>query len=386
MTDTDDLQSLRDELEELDRQILSKLRDRMTLVEQVARAKLARAFPFRDHPREEQVLQRVRHAAVELGLDAHEIERLYRHIMAMSISRQQAYVQSLETAPLRVAFQGVEGAYSHLTAQHRYAQRKGGVLLSGYATFRMAVQAVKDGSADFALLPIENTTAGSINETYDLLSEGGITITAEMISLIDHCLLALPGTRIEELRVVLSHPQALHQCEEFLRKIPWARPQDEFDTAGAARKVLELNRKDHGAIAGQSAARLFGLEVLARGIQSQEGNYTRFVEVAREATPCPHDSPCKTSLLLQLAHQPGALGEVLSQFGRRGVNLTKLESRPIPGEPWKYRFYLDLQGHAASVPITDALEAVRPMVSELRILGTYPQAEELPTNRGGSGR
>ena len=374
--DHPDLQAIREAIEDVDREILTLLKKRMELVEGVARAKLETAAPFRDRSREEQVIQRLRHLATELGLDAHEIERLYRDIMEMSIGRQQAFLRSIEGVPLRIAYQGVEGSYSHLTAQRRYAGRTPGALLTGHETFRGAVEAVVAGAADFALLPIENTTAGSVHETYDLLASGNVTITAEVVSRVQHCLLALPGARVEDLRTVLSHPQALAQCDEFLRTIPWAAPRPEFDTAGSARKVRERNDPAVAAIASESAARLYGLEVLRRGIETQEGNYTRFVEVAREATPCPADARCKTSLLLSLAHEPGALGAVLSRFGARGVNLTRIESRPVLGSPWQYRFYLDLEGHAASEPVRRALEELETLTTELRVLGTYPRAEE----------
>ena len=195
------------------------------------------------------------------------------------------------------------------------------------------------------------------------------------MSHVDHCLLALPGVRLEELRAVISHPQALAQCESFLRSTPWIRARAEFDTAGSARKVRESNDRTLAAIASESAARVFGLEVLRHGIQSQSGNFTRFVEVGREAAPCPSGAPCKTSLFLALDHRPGALGEVLARFAERGINLTKIESRPIPGVPWQYHFYLDLEGHAASEPVVAALEEVRPFTTDLRILGTYPRAD-----------
>lgn len=372
-----DLQSLREAIEEVDREILAQLRRRMDLVEEVVGAKLDAASPFRDPVREELVLQRVRHAAVEHGLDAHEVERLYRVLLDMSVAHQQAHVRSLAEAPLRVAYQGVEGSYSHLTAQRRYAGREEGVLLEGFETFRAAAEAVREGHADFALLPIENTTAGSINQTYDLLAEGGLTITAEEISRIEHCLAALPGARLEDLHTVLSHPQALHQSEDFLRTVPWIRPQEAFDTAGAARKVREGGDRGVAAIASESAAQRYGLEILRRGIQSQEGNYTRFVELSLHPAPCPAGVPVKTSLLLVLGHQPGSLAGLLGIFSRRGVNMTKLESRPLPSTPWQYRFYLDLEGHAAVDPIRAALEEARPLTRELRVLGTYPGAETL---------
>jgi chorismate mutase/prephenate dehydratase len=300
--ETPDLQALREAIEGIDREILALLRRRMTHAEQVAATKIRAAFPFRDEAREEQVLQRVRHAAVEQGLDAHEVERLYRVMLDMSVAHQKAHVRSLDTTPLRVAYQGVEGSYSHLTAQRRYAGGAEGVLLEGFETFREAADAVREGRADRALLPIENTTAGSINETYDLLAEGGLTITAEVVSRIEHCLLGLPGARVEELHTVLSHPQALAQCQDFLRTLPNAKAQVEFDTAGAARKVRERADPGVAAIASETAARLFGLEILRRAIQSQEGNYTRFVELARDPEPVPSGTPARTSLLLAVSH------------------------------------------------------------------------------------
>jgi chorismate mutase/prephenate dehydratase len=375
MTDAPDLQALRESIETIDHEIVERLRRRMRLAEDVAATKLRAAYPFRDEPREDQVLQRVRHMAVEQGLDAHEVERLYRVILDMSVAHQKAHVRSLEEVPLRVAYQGVEGSYSHLTAQRRYAGRPEGVLLEGFETFREAAAAVRDGAADCALLPIENTTAGSINETYDLLAEGGLTITAEAVSRIEHCLLGMPGARVEDLRLVLSHPQGLLQCQDFLRSVPWVRAQPEFDTAGAARKVRERADATVAAIAGEPAARVYGLEVLRRGIQSQEGNYTRFVELSREPAGVAPEVPAKTSLLLTTRHAPGALADVLGVFSRRGVNLAKLESRPIPGSPFQYRFYLDLDGNAHRDPVKSALAEAGPLAAELRMLGTYPAAE-----------
>ncbi len=369
------MQSLREAIEAIDRDLLALLKQRMGLVEHIARAKLEAAFPFRDQQREDQVLQRVRHAAVGLGLDAHAVERLYRLIMEMSISHQQAHVRGLDTTPFRVGYQGVEGSYSHLTAQRRYAERRGGVLMTGFGTVRQAVDAVRSGAADVALLPIENSTAGSINETYDELAEGRLTINAEVISRVRHCLVGLPGAELAGLRKVISHPQALKQCEAFLLELPWVTAEAEFDTAGAARKVAEAKDPSLAAIASESAADMLGLQVLERGVQQQASNATRFVEVAIEASPCPPDALCKTSLVLAVDHHAGTLGEVLMEFGRRNIQMSKLESRPIPTAAWKYRFYVDVEAHADSATMVEALEAVRALTLELRLLGTYPKAE-----------
>jgi len=192
--------------------------------------------------------------------------------------------------------------------------------------------------------------------------------------------------RLDELRIVRSHPQALAQCAPFLRGLPGVRAEADFDTAGAARKVAAGGDRTVGAIASEAAARAYGLDVLARGIQSQEGNFTRFLEVAREAVPCPPDAACKTTLLLTLDHRPGALGEALTALAAHGVNLTKLESRPVPGESFRYRFHLDLEGHAASGPVAAALGELESTAREVRVLGTYPMApgEKPPGGRGPS--
>jgi chorismate mutase / prephenate dehydratase len=370
-----DLSSLRDRIEAVDRQIIALLAERLTIVEDVAAAKLASASPFRDKEREELLLQRLRAQATAAGLDPHQVERMYRVVMDMSVAHQEATVRSREDAPLRITYQGVEGSYSHLAAQKRYAGRAGGALLSGHDTFRGAAEAVLAGTADLALLPIENTTAGSINETYDLLAGGGLHITGEVVSAIEHCLLALPGVALDELRIVMSHPQALAQCAGFFSTHPQLEPRAEVDTAGSARKVAEGNDRTHAAIASAAAAKRYGLVVLATGIQTTSGNATRFVEIGLRPAPVPEGSAAKTSLVLSLADRPGALGEILMRFAGRGLSLTKLESRPIPDAPFTYRFYADVLGHAASEPFHAALDDIRPLTTELRILGTYPAAQ-----------
>ncbi len=365
------LGSLRDRIEAIDRQIIALLAERLHIVEDVAEAKLAAASPFRDRVREDLLLQRLRGEAATAGLDPHEVERLYRVVMDMSVAHQEAAVRRREDVPLRVTYQGVEGSYSHLAAQRSYAGRSGGVLLTGADSFRAAAEAVVRGAADLALLPIENTTAGSINETYDLLAEGHLTITGEVVSTIEHCLLALPGVRLEDLRVVMSHPQALAQCQAFFRAHPHLRAQAEIDTAGSARKVRDLGDPTHAAIASASAATTYGLAIIERAIQTERGNATRFVEVALRPAPVPEGRTSKTSLVLTLADRPGALGEVLMRFAARNISLTKLESRPIPATPWSYRFYLDALGHGAAQSFQQALDEIRPLTVELRVLGTY---------------
>ncbi len=370
-----DLPDLRAKLEAMDRELLSIIQRRLELAAPIAEKKLSSASPFRDLPREAVVFSRVRAIALDLGIDPHRAEALYRLLLEWSVARQQDHLHGRADVPLRVAYQGVEGCYTHLAAQKRYAGRPAGAWLTGHPTFRAATQAVRSGEAHVALLPIENTTAGSVSQTYDLLAAGGITITAEVISHIQHCLLALPGATLEGLRTVHSHPQALHQCEAFFEEHPWLTPVDAFDTAGAARMVRDRGEAQVAAIASEAAGTRYGLQILARDLQTQVGNYTRFVEVATESATVAGEIACKTSLVLELTHEPGALGRVLAAFTRHGIDLTKLESRPILGQAWRYRFYLDVDGHGASEPVEAAIEAARAECVDLRILGSYPRAE-----------
>jgi chorismate mutase/prephenate dehydratase len=280
-----DLGLLRDRIDAVDRQIIALIADRLHIVEDVAAAKLDAASPFRDREREERLLVRLRGHATAAGLDPHQIERLYRVVMELSIAHQEATVRNRADAPLRITYQGVEGSYSHLAAQRRYSGRAGGALLTGCDSFRAAAAAVVTGAADLALLPIENTTAGSINETYDVLADGRLNITGEVVSAIEHCLLALPGVALDELRTVMSHPQALAQCQAFFAAHPQLTARDELDTAGAARRVAADGDRTQAAIASAAAATTYGLAIVSRGVQTAAGNATRFVEIALRPAP-----------------------------------------------------------------------------------------------------
>jgi chorismate mutase/prephenate dehydratase len=366
-----DLSTLRDRIDDVDRKIIALIAERLRIVEEVALAKLDAASPFRDREREERLLLRLREHATEAGIDPHEVERLYRVVMDMSVAHQEATVRARADAPLRIAYQGVEGSYSHLAAQRRYAGRTGGALLAGHDSFRSAADSVLHGAADLALLPIENTTAGSINETYDLLADGRLHITGEVVSTIEHCLLALPGVKLEDLRVVISHPQALAQCHTFFAQHPHLTARPEVDTAGSARRVAQTGDRTLAAIASAAAAKTYGLAIVAQAIQSAAGNATRFVEIGLRPAPVADDARAKTSLLIALADRPGALGEVLMRFAAHGLSLTKLESRPIPHAPFTYRFYVDVLGHVASARFQSVLDEIRPLTTELHVLGTY---------------
>ena len=237
-------------------------------------------------------------------------------------------------------------------------------------TLRSVFDALGSGSIDYAVVPLENSVAGSINETYDLLAVGTATIVAEAVLAVDHALLAAPGTRTADIRRVSSHPQALAQCDEYLAGLD-AELVPVYDTAGAAERIARDGKPGDAAIASERAAEMYGLEVLARRIQTNPDNQTRFVAVAGDR---PSLGPAdKTSLLVVVGHRPGALYRSLRPFAERELNLSKLESRPLPGEPWRYRFFIDVESGTHDPALSEALDEVKAEAALLQVLGSYPR-------------
>jgi prephenate dehydratase len=272
-----------------------------------------------------------------------------------------------------VGYQGEPGAFSEEAARLLFPDASA----EPRRTLRAVFADVANGTLRYGLVPIENSLAGSINETYDLLAGGDVHIVGEVVLRVDHALLALPGTRTEDVRRVASHPQGLAQCQEFLSGLD-AEQVPVYDTAGAARLIAEEQRRGDAAVASERAAEVYGLEVLARRIQDSESNFTRFVAVA--ADPTPWSEPDKTSLVLTTAHRPGALYRALRPFAERQLNLSKLESRPLGGEAWRYRFYLDVEAGAEDPKLEAALVELRAEAATVQVLGTYPRWRE-PTAR-----
>jgi prephenate dehydratase len=268
---------------------------------------------------------------------------------------------------VRVAFQGERGAYSEEAVGLLFGE----VEVLPCASLREVFEAVTAGRADRGVVPVENSQAGSINETYDLLLAHSLFITAELDLRIRHCLLALPGQTVADIRRVYSHPQALAQCEAFLQA-HGLQPVPASDTAGSARMVAQQGLRGVGAIAGRAAARIYALAVLAEGIETNPANYTKFLALA--PTPAPREGDSKTSIVFTTANVPGALYRALGAFASRGINLTKLESRPRRQVPWEYLFYVDLEGHRDDPPVAEALDELSRLTTFLRILGSYPRS------------
>jgi prephenate dehydratase len=277
----------------------------------------------------------------------------------------------------RIAFQGERGAFSEEAALKLAGPD---ATLVPRPTFEAAFSAIHDGVADFILAPIENSLAGSVHRSFDLLVESDLHIIGEEIIPIVHNLIAPPGARIEDLTVVESHPVALAQCETFFIEHPSLKRVAAEDTAGSVRDVMRRGDPTHAAIASKRAAHIYGGSILRAHLEDDPENYTRFLLLAPpthpEGTPGAAGDPAadKLSLVFELAHLPGALYHSLAPFAQRNINMMKIESRPMRGKPWQYRFHLDLQASANDPEVRAAISELQKFSAQLRILGSYKAA------------
>jgi prephenate dehydratase len=273
---------------------------------------------------------------------------------------------------LIVAYQGEAGAYSEEGALALFPEAS----LRPLSSIRRVFESVEVGMVDYGLVPIDNSQAGSINETYDLFLKHGLHLVGETVVRVNHCLLALPGTHIDDVEEVISHPQAVAQCEEFLNVMDVAI-RAEYDTAGAAKRIVEEKMERTGAIASKRAASLYGLDVLAERIQTYPDNYTRFGALSR--SPVALQDPEKTSLVFGVGHAPGSLYRCLGAFAQRHLNLAKLESRPRAGRLWEYVIYVDVEAPTGASQMIEALAELSQHATFTRVLGSYASGLE---NRG----
>jgi prephenate dehydratase len=272
---------------------------------------------------------------------------------------------------MKVAFQGELGAYSELATYEIFGED---TEVLPKETFDEIFEAVASGEADRGVIPIENSLAGSIHENYDLLLKHDLQITAELKLRIAHNLIANEGATIESIKKVFSHPQAISQCKSFFADKKWIALVNVYDTAGAAKMVRDSGSTDVAAIASSQAARDYGLNILASGIESNHLNYTRFLALSKE--PGIKSDNSKTSIVFSTRNIPGALFKSLSVFALRDIDLYKIESRPVPGSPWEYMFYVDFDGDIRDEKTVKALSHLEEIASYLKCLGSYPKGPE----------
>lgn len=372
-----DLPGLRAELDAIDSRLLQVLSERQALIRRAAEIKAMSSTQIHDALREEEILARLGREAVALGLPQAMVTTLFRLVLDYSVRHQIDHLLDHHNprpdAPaVRVAYQGGDGAYSHVAAKNHFTARAGDKTYHGYPTFRAILEAVDRGQADYAMLPIENTTAGSINDAYDLLATMALSIVGEEVLKIEHCLIALEPVPITHIRRVISHPQALAQCGEFLASLSDCAIESYIDTALAVQRVKEEKDLSLAAVASAEAARIHGLHVIQRSIANQEANFTRFVVAAKNPVIVDTRVPCKTSLVFITRHERGALLRCLNVLADHGLSLTKLESRPLRNTPWEYQFYADVEGNLADPQTEAAIAVLSECTSNLKVLGSYP--------------
>ncbi|MBM3125874.1 MAG: prephenate dehydratase [Chloroflexi bacterium] len=267
---------------------------------------------------------------------------------------------------MKVAFQGEAGAYSEQAVFNYFGKLE----ILPCESFDDVFDAVISARCDLALIPIENSLAGSIHQNYDLLLQHNLHIVGEYFLRVQHCLIAMPGVKKRDIRKAISHPQALGQCAGYLRS-HGIRAEQAYDTAGSVKMLKESGARNTAAIASRRAAELHGLQILEEGIEDNAENYTRFLAVGRESVAPGEDA--KTSIVFTLKNQPGSLFKALSVFALRDIDLTKIESRPLQGKPWEYLFYIDFAGSAEDPIAQKALDHLGEYAVMLRVLGSYPR-------------
>ncbi|MCF4009004.1 chorismate mutase [Rheinheimera sp. UJ63] len=378
-----ELNEIRTAISETDQQLLSLLSKRRKLALAVAEAKLSQNKPIRDQQREQELLLSLIEKGKSLELDAHYVTRLFQVVIEDSVLQQQAKVQGQlngDNSPVvRVAFLGGQGSYSYWATQKYFTRRAERIIELGCDSFNEIVKAVETGHADYAVLPIENTSSGSINEVYDILQHTRLSIVGELTHPIEHCLLGLPGTDLTKIRQVCSHPQVIAQCSQFLLGLTNVKIDYCESSSAAFAKVKELQDPSIIAIGGEEGGKLYGLEVLTRQLANQKANISRFIVVARKSVNVAKAIPAKTTFIMYTGQQPGALVEALLVLKQHGISMSKLESRPINGNPWEEMFYVDVSANLNDYAMTRALEELNNLTKFIKVLGCYPSDDITPT-------
>lgn len=373
-----DLLELRDKIDGIDADIVRLYEERMDICKQVAEFKIKNGKRVLDKQREMEKIAKVKSLTTN-EFNSHGIEELFEQIMSMSRKLQYQLlaengclgklpfigVEELDTRKARVVFQGAEGAYSQAAMQEYFGDK---IQSAHVDSFRDAMAALDEGSADFAVLPIENSTAGIISEVYDLLVEFENYIVGEQIIKIEHCLLGVPGTKIEDIKTVYSHPQSLMQSAKYLNNHNWQQISMQ-NNAFAAQKVAQEGDKSQAAVAGAHAASVYGLEILEQGINQEQANSTRFIIVTNQKIF--RKDAQKVSICFEVPHESGSLYHMLSHFIYNNLNMTKIESRPIEERNWEYRFFVDFEGNLADSAVKNALRGLREETRSMKILGNY---------------
>ncbi|ACV26996.1 prephenate dehydratase [Kangiella koreensis] len=378
-----DLKQLRKAISSLDSELLSIFAQRRQLSLQVAAYKFDNSGQIRDEGREKKLLTQLVDKGLEFGIAPNTTLTLFHSIIEDSVRSQYDFFleqekgQGLHT--VKVAVLGEPESYSHIALKNHFSTKKQRLETVHCHSFMQIFKEVDNGSVDLGIVPIENTTSGNITEIYDLLTEHHLKIVGEEKLKVRHCLVGTEQASLETLKDVYSHPQAIAQCKKFFLDHPHIQSHFRSSSSSAIKLVAEYQNPSIGAIASEQAAEQSGLKVLSYAINNYQENYTRFLLIAKQAITVPSVIPAKTTLALETGQQPGALLDCLQILKNHRINMSKLESRPIPTQPWHERFYIDLEGNASDSNVLNALDELEKVAHKLECLGCYAKHDVVAT-------
>ncbi|WP_418145826.1 chorismate mutase [Actinobacillus pleuropneumoniae] len=373
-----DLSDIRQQITQLDRHLLKLLAERHRLAFDVVRSKEITQKPLRDIEREKELLQAlVSHAEAEnYQLDPQYVTQIFQRIIEDSVLTQQNYLQNKlneqKEQNISIAFLGMRGSYSNMASRQFAKKYQGSLIELSCDSFQQVFDKVSEGEAEFGVLPLENTTSGSINDVYDLLQHTDLAVVGELAYPIKHCVLANGNIDLVEIDTLYSHPQVIQQCSQFIQSLNKVHIKYCESSSHAMQMVARLNKPNIVALGNEDGGKLYGLTNIKTDIANQQNNITRFIVVAKQAINVSPQLQTKTLLLMTTSQQAGALVDALMVFKQYQIRMTKLESRPIYGKPWEEMFYVELQANIHSENTQQALKALEDVTSYVKVLGCYP--------------
>ncbi len=361
-----DLELIRKDIDKMDSQLAEVLENRLQLVMQVAAYKKAKGMPVKDKNREAKVISKVA-SLLENKDYSIAVKNIMRGIIDQACLLEETAMAEISDSTLEIACFGPAGSFTHQALEDYFHGRK--FNRHHFNTFDEVIASIVDGSMDYAVLPIENSSTGGITEVYDLLRHNNCSIVGEQCVKIEQNLLGCKGASLQTIKKVYSHPQGFKQSKDFFRSFPDIEQVPYFSTSRSAEEVATQQDITLGAVAGRAAADLYNLEIIAPAINSNNNNTTRFVVIAKKAEIIPHAN--KITLIVAVKHETGSLYKMLASFYHTGLNVTNLESRPMDGKSWEYFFFIDVTGNLADPLVADVMEEVKAKSTYLKILGNY---------------
>ncbi|WP_386689857.1 MULTISPECIES: prephenate dehydratase [unclassified Lonepinella] len=380
-----DLTEIRQQITQIDRSLLKLLSERHRLAFDVVRSKEITQKPLRDEEREQILLQELVNFAESQNyqLEPQYITQIFQRIIEDSVVTQQVYLQKKlnqqREQNIHIAFLGKRGSYSHLAARNYATRYQEQLVELSCSSFEQIFDKVKSGEADFGVLPLENTTSGSINDVYDLLQHTDLSLVGELAYPIKHCVLVNEQQDLSQIDTLYSHPQVIQQCSQFIRSLDRVHIEYCESSSHAMELVASLNKPNIAALGNEDGGHLYGLRVLKTDIANQPNNITRFIVLAKEPLSVSPQIASKTLLLMTTRQQAGALVDALYVFKKHQINMTKLESRPIYGTPWEEMFYLEIEANIHHPNTQQVLQELKEYSTFLKVLGCYPSEIVKPT-------